>query len=240
MGFSFKNLNPMSWSVGGVKPLAPLGNPLDGTDEGIIGGKTIQTKVIDPLTGKAAEDAAKRAAELQQTATDRATAENARQFNIGQTNLAPWLKAGGLALDSQQALMGLGPQGTPTNTLAELMKDPGYQFRLTEGQNALNNKLGAMGSRSGSRAMRGMVDYNQGFASQEYGNRLNQLAALSGTGQSTGNTMASNGMNFANNQGNLWTNNANAQGASGIAGANSRQSGLYGLLNLGAKAFGMS
>jgi hypothetical protein len=125
------------------------------------------------------------------------------------------------------------------DTLAELQKDPGYQFRLTEGQNALNNKLGAMGSRSGSRAMRSAIDYNQGFASQEYGNRLNQLSALSGTGQSTGNQMANNGANFSNNQSNLWTNNANAGGAAGIAGANARQSGLMNILNLGAKAYGM-
>jgi hypothetical protein len=46
------------------------------------------------------------------------------------------------------------------------------------------------------------------------------------------------GANYANNQGNLWTNNANAQGAAGMAGANARQSGLWNGINLGAKVLG--
>jgi hypothetical protein len=257
-----------------------------------VGGAIIGSSLLGGYFGNKAAgqqaDAANNAANLQNQATQQATAENARQFDIGQTNLAPWLSAGQRALASQQSLMGLGSEGTPTfdqagydaamakyntpttaqgngliralniipgqptsgtmptrdqfttqtwnpsasgDTLAELQKDPGYQFRLTEGQNALNNKLGAMGSRSGSRAMRSAIDYNQGFASQEYGNRLNQLAALSGTGQTTGTNMANQGMNFANNQGNMLTNNANAGGSALMAGANARASGLNGIGN---------
>ena len=235
-------------------------------------------------------DAANNAANLQNQATQQATAENARQFNIGQTNLAPWLAAGGRALASQQSLMGLGSQGTPTfnqagydaamakynagsqpqgnglwrslvstggnqantvgqaptrdqfttqnwnasapgDTLAELQKDPGYQFRLDQGLKSLNSGLAARGGMGSGAAMKAGIDYNQGFASQEYGNRLNQLAALSGTGQSTGNSMANNGANYANMQGNMLTNNANAGGSALMSGANARASGLNGIGN---------
>jgi hypothetical protein len=193
----------------------------------------VQEGIIDPLTGKAAADAADRAAALSATATDRATAENARQFDIGQANLAPWLDAGKGALTAQQSLMGLN--GT-TDTLAELQNDPGYQFRLNQGQKSLDAGLAARGGMGSGKSLTAGIDYNQGFASQEYSNRLNQLAGLSGTGQTTGTQMANNGMNFANNQGSLWTNNANMQGAAGIAGANARQSGLFGLGTLGMMA----
>jgi hypothetical protein len=217
--FSLGDLNPFKSD----SPINP-GNVL----KGVKG-------VFDTLSGKDAQDAALRAAALQGSATDRATAENMRQFDIGQTNLAPWLQAGKGALTAQQNLMGLN--GT-IDTAAELAKDPGYQFRLKQGNMALTNSLAARGGMGSSGAMQGAIDYNQGNASQEYGNRLNQLAGLSGTGQSTGNQMAGMGANYANNQGNLWTNNANAQGAAGMAGANARQSGLWNGINFAAKVAG--
>jgi hypothetical protein len=218
--FSLGDLNPFKSD----SPINP-GNVL----KGVKG-------VFDTLSGKDAQDAALRAAALQGSATDRATAENMRQFDIGQTNLAPWLQSGKGALTAQQNLMGLN--GT-VDTAAELAKDPGYQFRLAQGQKSFDSS--SLASRAGfgsGGAFKAANDYNQGNASQEYSNRLNQLAGLSGTGQSTGNQMAGMGANYANNQGNLWTNNANAQGAAGMAGANARASGLMNVINLGAKVFG--
>jgi hypothetical protein len=191
---------------------------------------------VDSLTGEAAAQAAKDAAAKQQAATDMATAENRRQFDIGQSNLTPWLQAGKGALTAQQNLMGLNGN---VDVNAELSKDPGYQFRLAQGQKSFDSS--SLASRAGfgsGGAFKAANDYNQGNASQEYGNRLNQLAGLSGTGQTTGNQMAGMGANYANNQGNLWTNNANAQGAAGMAGANARQSGLWNIINTVAKVTG--
>lgn len=198
----------------------------------------LKESVIDPLTGKTAAKAAEEAAALAQTATDRATAENARQFDITQANLAPWLQAGTTALGSQQSLMGLGGQ-TPADVQKQLELDPGYQFRLAQGQKSLNSGLAARGGMGSGAAMKAGIDYNQGAASQEYGNVLNRLASLSGTGQTTGQNLGTLGSNYAANQGNLWTQNANMQGASGIAGANARQSGLSNIFNLAGSAYAM-
>jgi hypothetical protein len=187
------------------------------------------------LGGGAAQDAAAAAAQMQQAATDKATAENKRQFDIGQQNLAPWLSAGKTALDAHTNLLGLNGN---VNVQDELNKDPGYQFRLQQGQKSLDAGLAARGGfGSGATAQAG-IDYNQGAASQEYGNRLNQLASVAGTGQTAANQSVNQGSQFAVNQGNLWTNNANAQGAAGMAGANARQSGLMNVLNFGAKILG--
>jgi hypothetical protein len=196
--------------------------------------------IVNDLTGKTAADAASQAALLQQDATNRATAENARQFDIGQANLAPWLQAGKGALTAQQNLMGLGSESSPAYTLSQLQLDPGYQFRMDQGKKAFESSaLARRGGFGSGAALQAAINYNQGAASQEYGNRLNQLAGLSNTGQTTGNQLGAMGANYANNQGNLWTGNANAQGAAGFAGAQARQSGLLGLANLGASMYGM-
>lgn len=194
--------------------------------------------LINSLTGKDAADAAERAALLQGNSTDRATAENARQFDIGQQNLAPWLSAGKQALGEQQTLLGLN--GDSSGALRSLQSSPGYQFRLNQGKKQLNAGLSARGGMGSGKSLVAGTNYNQDYAATEYGNRLNQLAGVANTGQTTGNTLGQMGSNYAQNQGNLWANNANAQGAAGIAGANARQSGISNIAKLGLMAWGAS
>ena len=52
--------------------------------------------------------------------------------------------------------------------------DPGYQFRLNEGTRNLNASYGAKGLLKSDAAIRGITDYGQGLASQEYGNWWNR------------------------------------------------------------------
>lgn len=188
------------------------------------------------ISGKSGADAAAEAARLQAAGGDKALAENMRQFNIGQENLAPWLKAGKGALDEQQSLMGLN--GDSAGAMRTLQNSPGYQFRLSQGQKSLDAGLAARGGMGSGKSLVAGNIFNQDNASSEYGNRLNQLAGLSGTGQSTAGQLGQLGANYATNQGNIYTGVANAQGAAGIAGANSRQSGLLGVLNLAANGAG--
>jgi hypothetical protein len=161
-----------------------------------------------------------------------------RQFDIGQKNLAPWLAAGTTALGEQQKLMGLN--GDSAGAMRSLQSSPGYQSRLLAGQRSNTAGLSARGGMGSGKSLVAGNMFNQDFASSEYGNRLNQLAGLSGTGQATANTMGNLGAQFGQNQGNIYTGVANAQGAAGIAGANARQSGLIGLGTIGAKIYGAS
>jgi hypothetical protein len=67
---------------------------------------------------------------------------------------------------------------------AALQADPGYQFRLSQGQTALDRFLSARGNRLGGAALKAGVRYNQDFGSNEYQNFLNnkfRLAGFSGT-----------------------------------------------------------
>lgn len=182
--------------------------------------------------GNQASQAAKDAAASQQAAAAGATAENARQFNIAQANQAPWLQAGQQALGQQQALMGLG--GDQAGAMAQLQNSPGYQFRLNQGTKGLEAGLAARGGMGSGKAMQAGVDYNQNFASNEYGNRLQQLAGLSQTGQNTAVGMGTQGMNYATQQGNIAMNAANANAASNIAQQNATNSSILGGLQLGS------
>lgn len=149
-------------------------------------------------------------------AANEATEEMRRQFDIGQENMAPWLEAGRTALTAQQELMGLGETG-PEGQLSALMSSPGYQFRLGQGQRSLEASSAARGGMGSGKAGTAMAQFGQDYASNEYGNRLNQLAGLSGTGQSQAQYGAGLGMGYAGEMGNA-----------SLVGANARQSGIIG------------
>lgn len=179
--------------------------------------------------------AAQDAANAQMGYGNMSLAEMKRQFDLQQNNLAPWLRAGRKALTEQEALMGLG--GDSDASLKALMNSPGYRFRLEEGNRGLAGSTAARGGMGSGKAMTAATQYGQNFASNEYGNRLNQLAGLSGTGQNTAMGMGQFGQNYAQGMGNIWQGMGNAQGAAGIAGANARQSGLLGGAQLGLNMY---
>ena len=54
-------------------------------------------------------------------------------------------------------------------------KDPGYQFRMDEGNRALEGSAAARGGLLSGAAMKAMQKYSQGFASNEYGNAYNRF-----------------------------------------------------------------
>ena len=53
-------------------------------------------------------------------------------------------------------------------TYEQAQQDPGYQFRLQQGQQALENSAAASGMLRTGGTMKGLMDYNQAAASQEY------------------------------------------------------------------------
>jgi len=179
-------------------------------------------------------DAARRAAEGQQSAANMSLEEMRRQYEISQNNLAPWMRAGRRALTEQEALMGLG--GDTQSAMTALRNAPGYQARLQQGTRSLEGSTAARGGMGSGKAMTAAAGWGQDYASNEYANRLNQLAGLSGTGQTTATGLANLGSNYATGMGNIWQSNANAQGAAGIAGQNAWQSGILGGLNAGMNA----
>jgi hypothetical protein len=138
--------------------------------------------------------------------------------------------------------------------------DPGYAFRLAEGQKALDRQAAARGGLISGGALRAAQRYGQEMGSQEFGNaynraltgyntdvaRENQLynrqAALSGIGQTATNLVGQAGQNYATgvgnvlgsygtNVGNLMTSAGAARAAGQVGMANALTGGLGTYLN---------
>lgn len=105
--------------------------------------------------------------------------------------------------------------------------DPGYQFRLSEGQKALDRSAASRGMLLSGAQVKGSTDYNQGMASQEYGNWWNRY-----TGATNANNAARQ-QDYGNKYG-AYTNVLNmltgmaGQGQSAATGTASMNSGLAG------------
>jgi hypothetical protein len=61
-------------------------------------------------------------------------------------------------------------------------QDPGYQFRLQQGNDALQNAASARGTLNDSGTLKALLDYGQGAASQEYGNVYDRAVTTYNTG----------------------------------------------------------
>lgn len=121
--------------------------------------------------------------------------------------------------------------------IEDFQADPGYQFRLSEGEKGINRAMASRGQYDSGAALKALQRYGQDYASGEFGNaynrytanqtsQYNRLAGLAGSGQTAANTLGNAGADYANYAGNNLTSNANAQGAAGIAGANAWSNAL--------------
>jgi hypothetical protein len=62
----------------------------------------------------------------------------------------------------------------PGGMYGNYQADPGYQFRLQQGEDGIRRMQAAQGGRFGGAAMKALVDYDQNMASQEFGNYVNR------------------------------------------------------------------
>jgi len=131
-------------------------------------------------------------------------------------------------------------------TMDDYQADPGYQFRLAEGNKALERKLNASGKTYSPEAANALQSYGQGLASEEYGNaynRFNQnndnlfsrLAALSGFGQNAAGQNVASNTNYANAAGDLYTGIGNSITSANVANAANRGSMFNTLVGAGAR-----
>lgn len=121
----------------------------------------------------------KKASKAQANARDAYLAEMERAKRAAIGYQKPYEEAGrqGLNLLTQYLT------GDPLVTQARLEQTPGYQFRLNQGQTAIQNLLASKGGLKSGGAMKALTEYAQGTASQEFGNQVNYLQGLAGIGQ---------------------------------------------------------
>ena len=104
-----------------------------------------------------------------QTALDLPFIEaGANAGNAMAANVQPYIGAGQNAIGNLQTL-----QGSPLNT--QQFMDPSMQFAMAEGQKALERSAAARGGALSGAAMKDLLNYSQGLATQNYNNAA-QLA----------------------------------------------------------------
>jgi hypothetical protein len=193
-------------------------------------------------------NAAKGAASTQSAAADRAAELQNQQYQQTREDQAPWRAAGVNALGEMQRTAGNVPAAF-SFTNQQMYQDPGYAFRLSEGQKALDRQAAARGGLISGGALKAAQRYGQDMGSQEYQNafnraftgygtdvaRENQLynrqAALAGIGQTSTNLVNQAGQNYATNAGNLITGGAAANAAGQVGMANAITGGLGTYMN---------
>jgi hypothetical protein len=182
-------------------------------------------------------NAAKDAAQTQADAANRASDLQYQEYQQQRTDNAPWRQAGA------DALSGLSnPYFQQNFSMSDFNQDPGYQFRMQQGQQALERSAAARGGLGGGAEGKALTRYGQDYASGEYqnaynrftndqSNRFNRLSSIAGLGQTANAQIGQAGQNYANNVGNNYMGAANAQGAAGVASANAYGNALSGFGN---------
>lgn len=148
------------------------------------------------------------AAQIGANASNAASAAQERMFNQQMALQEPFRQGGIAGQNRLMELLGVG--GDPNAPgygsanknfgMSDFQADPGYAFRLSEGQKALDRQAAARGGLISGGALKAAQAYGQDMGSQEYqnafnryqtsrSNLLNPLQSLAGVGQTATNTL---------------------------------------------------
>jgi hypothetical protein len=201
--------------------------------------------IIGGLIGKGGADAA--AGKAGQAAGN---AEFTRRRN--EANLSSWFQSGQGAQGLVASLLGLGkmvPDGQgygglrlddgswqqdQQNAFTRFSASPDYNFRLQQGQKALDQSAASRGNLLSGKQVKASQEFGGNLASGEYGNWFNRLMGVAGQGQQAANS--ENSSNLGATQ--LGNNALLAQGAFQQQGAEALASGIgkgmQNILSIGA------
>lgn len=196
-------------------------------------------------SAKAQKNAANQAAANEQAMFEQTREDNQKyydqgkgdvnaNFGIAQQVLSPYMAPGAAAQGRMSALAGLNGSEQQQSALAS---DPGYQFRMTQGVNALDRSAAARGMLQSGAQQKALTQYGQGLASSELNNAFQRVGAVQGNAQQAagalGNLYQNQGTTLGNmavrqssqNQA-LSQNTSNALGQYSMAAGNA-QAGAY-------------
>ena len=180
-------------------------------------------------------NASKKGAKAQTDAANQANETERYIYDQTREDQMPWQQAGRTGLNSLMGLYGYEKRrgnwqrsANPSATANSFMTmDPGYQFRLREGQRNLENSAAARGGLMSGNFLKATTKYGQDYGANEFANIANRYGQLAGVGQVANQSLQSAGQNYANAYGQN-VQNAGAARASGYAG---RANAITGAIN---------
>lgn len=187
------------------------------------------------------QNAADTAAAAQRDASSSANALQRYMYEQNRSDQQPWMDAGKTALSQLQ-----DPYMSRQFSAQDFVKDPGYDFRMQQGQRNLESSAAARGNLNSGATLKALQRYGQDFASNEYSNaynrynadrdqRWNKLSSLAGLGQNAQNQVSNAGQSYANQFAQNQMDMGNAQAANAISQSNN----MNNLLGQGITAYGL-
>lgn len=218
------------------------------------------------LGGIITGSAAKSAANTQADAANNAANMQEQNFQQTKQSLQPFVNTGYGAQTSLNNLLGIGT-ATDSSTYGSLLKpfdastfqqyqDPGYQFQLQQGQQALQNSQAAKDGVLSGASLKDLLGFNQNMANTAYQNAYGRymdtnqatyqrLSDLLGIGENAAAGVGNMGVQATNSIANTMTSGAAASAAGTMGSANALTGsinngmGYYMLNNMtGGKLFG--
>ena len=164
-----------------VVAAAIVGSTIVGAGVSIYGAKK---------SSEAQADAAAEAGDFQAAAQERSLALQREMWETGREDTAPWREGGA---DAYRDLLKQIKEGPGEFNYEE---SPGYQFRMEEGQKAVERSAAAKGGLLGGAQSKALTRYGQGVANQDYDRQrsnffneyydsLAPLQSAAGVGQTT-------------------------------------------------------
>lgn len=186
--------------------------------------------------GVMGNNSAKKAAGAQKKAQAKAAKEQKKMYEQSRKDMQPYMESGTLANTDLNMRMGLAGDASNKDygflmkrfNNQEFEKDPGYQFRMDEGNRGIAATQAARGGLLSGAAAKEASRYNQGFASNEYGQaydrfnndqagQYNKLTGIKQDGQQAATSLlgvnSAHGNNMAEGQKNLGSIKADLIGA---------------------------
>ena len=206
---------------------------------------------------KAQVDSANAANAVAKETKDAELALQEKMFNKNIELQQPAIDAGNTARNRLMQLLGLSAGGPDNGSLmkdfstSDFESDPGYQFRMDQGQQALERSAAARGGLMSGAAIKDTERFSQGLASQDYqaafdrfqtnrSNKMNPLLSLAGSAQTASGALGAAGQNYANAAGNALGNYSSTAGQNITGAGNARASGYVGAANAISSGIGQA
>lgn len=186
--------------------------------------------------GAMAASGAKKAAQTQAASADRASQIQLDMYNQTRQDLDPYKQAGATSLSQMMGQMAPDGYFNQTYTGQDIYSDPSYQFRLQQGQDAIQSSAAAQGGLLSGATLKTLQGYGQDMASQEYSNAYNRFNADQTNRYNRLSNLVGIGQNAAAQVGNAGAQTAQAVANNTMAGANSIAAGQVGSANAWAGA----
>jgi len=148
----------------------------------------------------------------------------------------PYLESGGTANTALTQKLQSGELGGTFNP-GDLTEDPGYKFRLQQGEQALGRRQSAGGNYFSGRALKEAQDYGQGIADQTYNEAHNRWLKEQQNTYGMLKDQSLVGLDAAGAAGDIYTNQGNIRANATQSRANTISSTLASLLGGGRQQF---